>query len=376
MRSILMAVSLCCGMLWTRPLLAWNDVGHMTVARIAYDRLTDGERAAVIEILRHHPHLHEVLLKDRPPHVPEGEWIFVHAATWPDHVRPPRTASHEPIMSHSIYRFHHATWHYANFPYHAGQRESELPNQPLPHVPHPSNPADHTDIIEQLDQSYLIVRGSKAETSHPEVELNRAEIRAVRLCWLFHLIGDIHQPLHVVTLVDERIHELQHGDEGGNKLAIRVNHAAAPRKLHTFWDDLFGTNSHFDKVVQLAEMFNRDPKLAPARLPEYARHRQAWEFAEESYQAAKDVVYQNGRLHYALWSRVESHELSANDVPVLSQQAEDQAHAVAQRRITLAGYRLADRLKFIVSQDSQRDPTRGNVPAPASNRLPISPSLR
>ena len=110
--------------------------------------------------------------------------------------------------------------------------------------------------------------------------------------------------------------------------------------------------------------------------PEFASHKLAWEFAEESYQAAKDVVYQNGQIHYALWSRVESHELAANDVPVLPQQALDQAHALVQRRITLAGYRLAERLKFIVSRDGSRGSSPKNVNSPAQNDPPRQPFLR
>jgi hypothetical protein len=358
---------LACVSLWllvvssSSPLLAWNDLGHMVVARIAYDQLNDQERAAVVAILRHHPHLNELLLKNRPPNATENEWIFLRAATWPDNIRPPRNGSREPVSSHSIYRFHHATWHYANFEYRAGQRETTLPSQPLLHHPLPSHPADRTDIIEQLDHSYMIVRGAERERSEPETSLELAEIRAVRMCWMIHLIGDVHQPLHVVTLVDDRIPELKYGDEGGNKLAIRINHNTAPRKLHALWDDLLGTHAHYPQVVHLAEMFSRDPRLAPAKMPDYARHKQAWEYAEESYQAAKDVVYQNGRLQFALWSRVENHELPVGEVPVMSNEALEQAHALAARRITLAGFRLADRLKYIVSRDASRNFAKRDV---------------
>ena len=367
MRRVLFLMSLCIAASCESTLLAWNDLGHMTVARVAYEKLTESERAAVVDILRYHPHYRELLLKDRPGDATEAEWVFLQAATWPDRVRPPRVASHEPLGAHSIYRFHHGTWHYANFEYRAGQQQTTMPSEPLPHFPRPSNPADDTDIIQQLDHSYLIVRGKERELSHPESELGRAEIRAVRLCWLFHLIGDIHQPLHVATLVDDRIPSLHHGDDGGNKLAVRVNHSSAPRRLHALWDDLLGTQPHFNKVVQLAEVFSRDPRLAPNQLPEFAKHKQSWEFAEESYQIAKEVVYQNGRLHYAMWSRVESHELSSQDVPVLPQQAIDQAHNVARRRITLAGYRLAERLKFIIARDGSR------VYSPNDTAMPIPP---
>ena len=377
MRRILFFVSLC---LWTvvsgRPLMAWNDLGHMAVARIAYERLTENERSAIVTILRHHPHLQELLLKDRPSNATDDEWIFLRAATWPDHVRPPRTASHEPVKSHPIYKFHHATWHYANFEYRAGQQETSLPSRPMPYHPLPSHPADRTDIIEQLDHSYMIVRGTEREQSEPEISLGTREIRAVRMCWLFHLIGDIHQPLHVATLVDERIHGLQFGDEGGNKLAIRINHTSAPRNLHATWDDLLGTHPRYGRVVELAEMFSRDPRLAASQLPEFAAHKLSWQIAEESYQAAKDIVYQNGHLHLTLWSRVESHELSQADVPVLSQEALAQAHSLAARRITLAGYRLAERLKYIVARDTPLGIAAGNTNTSARRGQPVPRAFR
>ena len=348
----------------------------MTVARIAFEKLTDSERAAIVVILKHHPHLHELLLKDRPSQASIDEWLFLRAATWPDNVRPPRDHHRDPVSSHPVYQFHHATWHYVNLEYRAGQRETTLPSHPLPHHPAPSNPADQTNIIEQLDHSYLIVRGREREFSEPELGLHPAEIRAVRMCWLFHLMGDIHQPLHVTTLVEPRIPVLQHGDDGGNKLAIRVNHASPPRNLHSVCDELLGTSSRFEKVIQLAERLSHDPRFAVPRLSEFARRRQAWEFAEESYQAAKEGVYQNGHLHYALWSRVESHDLSAEEVPAMGQQWIDQVRALAERRIVLAGYRLAERLKFIVSHDVHGIDSLGHINYPTIRVQPAGRFVR
>ena len=359
-----------------QTLLAWNDLGHMVVARIAYEQLSESERASVNGLLRHHPHYHEILVKDCPPDAREEEWVFLRAATWPDHVRPPRTGTREPVHSHPIYRFHHPTWHYANFEYRAGQRETTLPSRPLPHQPLPHNAADQTDIIEQIDHSYMIIRGLEPEHSEPETTLSPAEDRAVRLCWLFHLIGDIHQPLHVATLVDDRIPALMHGDEGGNKISVRLNHNSEPRKLHAIWDDLLGTHARFGQIIHLAELFSRDPQLAPARLPEFQNHKQAREIASESYQIAKDSVYQNGSLHYALSSRVDSHELNQENVPVLSKQYLQQAQALSARRITLAGYRLADRLKYIVSREAMKSALKIGLSKQARGSRFESDSLR
>lgn len=338
-----------CLLAWSvtgRPARAWNDLGHMTVSRIAWLRLTERERAAVVSALRHHPHLREVLLKDCPPHTDQDEWLFVNAATWPDRVRPPRVAGREPVKSHPIYRFHHGAWHYANWEFRPGRTSTSADARHLKsgHAVEPG------EIVEQLDHSLLILSGAERERSEPEAELDDSEIRAIRLCWLMHLMGDIHQPLHVINYIDDQIPSLQTGDDGGNKLAIRTNHTSGPRKLHAYWDDILGTHPQWNKVEQAAEMLTHDPSLSAARLPQFERHKLTHEFAEESYQIARSVIYQNGQLHFALWSRVESHELAATDVPVLTQQSVDQAQRVAHQQILLAGERLAQRLKAYVSR--------------------------
>lgn len=371
MRWMLALVCVCFLFLTKDPVHAWNDVGHMAIARIAYDRLTDGERSAVVATLQHHPHYRELLLKDRPPEATKAEWIFLRAATWPDKVRPPREQERAPISDHPVYRFHHPAWHFANFEYRLGQRATNLPSQPLRSKSEPSQYHDQTNIIEQLDHSYLIVRGREPERSKPELEFDPAEIRAIRMCWLFHLMGDIHQPLHVVTLVNPLVPELRNGDEGGNKLAVRINHGSAPRKLHAVWDDLLGTNARYEKIVQIAERLSHDPRLSPAKLFEFSQHRYAREFAEESYLIAKDVVYQEGQMSFAIWSRLESNPVALETVPVLSEHILQQAHAVAERRIALAGYRLAERLKYIVQHDDH--PLKSIESAAAPSRH-VSPS--
>src|SRR4051794_22514834 len=72
-----------------RPTPAWNAVGHMTVAKVAYDDLGKDERKAAHQVLMRHPHYDTYLTKKRPDSVPAEEWVFLRAATWPDYVRGP-----------------------------------------------------------------------------------------------------------------------------------------------------------------------------------------------------------------------------------------------------------------------------------------------
>ena len=77
-----------------------------------------------------------------------------------------------------------------------------------------------------------------------------------------------------------------------------------------------------------------------------------------------------------MWSRVETHELSTENVPAMTQQWIDQVHALAERRIVLAGYRLAERLKFIVSQDVYGVDSLGKISSPTIFIQPAGRSVR
>src|SRR5438105_1365875 len=72
------------------PVAAWNGVGHMIVAKVAYGRLSADDQAALTEALEKHPHYAQYLAAERPDDVGIGEWAAMRAAVWPDWIRPPR----------------------------------------------------------------------------------------------------------------------------------------------------------------------------------------------------------------------------------------------------------------------------------------------
>ena len=323
---------------------AWNDAGHLTIARIAWERLNDSQREKVVAILRKHPHRDELLLKNRPDDATEAEWIFLRAAVWCDHIRPPRNLPKDEIATHPIHKFHRGPWHYVNYPYRAGQTESSLPAHPIQ-----GEGPNATNILDQLDLSMKVLTGETTDDPGRAEGLTDAQNKAVRLCWLFHLIGDLHQPLHAVTLVDEQKFPTgAHSELGGNLIGIRSHIGAPPYKLHAFWDDRLGTDSHFPTVRALAEVLSHDPHLAADQLPEFAQHHDFKGWAAESYLAAKTSVYRDGQLQFALWDDYDRRRITADDVPILPQGAEAQANTLARHRAVLAGYRLAEKIKQIV----------------------------
>ncbi len=334
--AIVVALSVAWGPL---PAWAWNDTGHFLVARIAFLQLLPAQREAIFRKLQKHPHYETLLVYRRPAEVTEMEWAFLRAATWSDYIRPPKNFSGE-VSEHPKYKFHRGPWHYVNFPYRAGQMESALPREPLAH---------ETNILAQLDLTMRVLRGQETHDPGAVADLDADANQAVRLCWLFHLVGDLHQPLHAAALVDAKLfHDGEHGDQGGNLLAIRPDASSAPLRLHAYWDGLLGRDSRFESIRDLADQLTRDPALAPAKLPELTTHRHFRDWAAESYALAKTQAYLDGRLPRIRWADFDSGTIEAEKVPSYSAADAAKAHQLARRRVVIAGHRLADQLKLVV----------------------------
>lgn len=69
------------------PVSAWNDVGHRTVAELAWRQMSAAQRRAATELLEQHPHYKEMLTADLPKGISKDDWAFLSAAVWPDWVR-------------------------------------------------------------------------------------------------------------------------------------------------------------------------------------------------------------------------------------------------------------------------------------------------
>jgi hypothetical protein len=102
------------------------------------------------------------------------------------------------------------TWHYINFPF----KPADMPGSVWPNQPNPDN------ILRAFAHNLDVVK----DTDDAE--------RAVALTRLFHLVGDVHQPLHttVIFTVDYR-----ERDRGGNLVYIRAKDGTRPIPLHQLW---------------------------------------------------------------------------------------------------------------------------------------------
>jgi hypothetical protein len=280
--------------------LAWNEKGHMVTARLAWRQLTEAQRSQVLAILKNHPHYQEYLAANRPEGFSEDEWVFLRATTWADWVR-------------GRQQFDHPTWHYINYPIVPAGSAFD----PAKHEP----PAKQENAVNQLAVCMdKIKNGSEEE-------------KAVYTTWLFHLVGDIHQPLHCTAVFSERFPE---GDRGGNLAMIRIS--SKPINLHAFWDGLLGkgiTPGEIGKDVQEIEQVMKDKDKEVKQ--ELGGHQTFESWAREGLELSKKVVYLDGQLRVAV-------ARSNEDVPEPPAEYAASCGRVARVQIGKAGRRLAEQL--------------------------------
>ncbi len=152
------------------PACAWGAQGHQVIAAIAEDMLTPGAKAAVKKILG-----------------PGGGAVsLASVSTWADDIRMLRPETRP--------------WHYATI------QIAETRYDPAH--------ADSVDVVKALTRE-LAILGDPASERYAREEA---------LKWVVHLVGDLHQPLHVG----------EDHDKGGNLDQVKVNRRSY--NLHAVWD--------------------------------------------------------------------------------------------------------------------------------------------
>lgn len=302
-------LSLICLCILVPSLWAWNDKGHMVIARLAWKELTPEERAKVFAILQKHPHYHQFHTEKKPDGYTEDEWAFLRAATWSDWVR---------NGPKEITKYHMGPVHYVNLSIIAPGYVFNAPG-----------PAQQ-NVVTQLAVSKVIARNGNQED------------RAVHLCWMFHLVGDVHQPLHCTTFYSPHFPK---GDRGGN-LAFAKTTKGSTIKLHAFWDDLFGSSTSVSSVgngVLEAEKIYSEKHEAIDK--ELAMHRKYEDWVREGYEIAKKYAYLDGKLNPV----TEEEKNKEGVVPILPDDYGTNAGKVARYQAVKAGKRLAAEIRDIIN---------------------------
>ena len=235
--SLLLALSLA------PPTFAWGQTGHRVVGRIAERHLSPEAAKAVAELL-----------------APEE---LAYVGTWADDIRS------EPEWGKAN------DWHWVTIP--DGKTYAETEKNP------------NGDLLEAIGR----FEKTLGDRSAPRLE------RVQALKWLTHLIGDLHQPMHVGG----------GDDRGGND--ILVLWFDEPSNLHSVWDGkLIGATE-----LSFSELAAKIDHATPAEVRAWqAGSAIAW--AQES-QVLRRTCYELGnrrlsyRYHHDHWPTVEHRLLQA-----------------------------------------------------------------
>jgi hypothetical protein len=130
-----------------------------------------------------------------------------------------------------------------------------------------AKPAGIPNILTALDDS------RKIAATDPDPQK-----RAIALTWLFHLVGDVHQPLHTSQLFSV---DYPNGDQGGNQICIRTRPGNQPVNLHSFWDEVITRSERLPVLQKLATFLRTRPEFAKPQLTEQHNHFEGW--AKEAF---------------------------------------------------------------------------------------------
>ena len=196
----------------------WGQKGHDVTCAIAEHHLTEKTRAAVLDLL-------------------EGKSL-VYWSNWLDN------ASHTPEYGYS------RTWHYKNID--DGQEYEEAPINPSGDV-----------VVAIRDQVKTLGKSYKKK--------NDKQILALKM--LIHLVGDLHQPMHLGRL----------SDKGGNY--HKITFFTTETNLHSLWDSYLPESAHKWSYTEWQSQIDRVSEVERTRL--IAGDIDDW--AKETYMIASKI---------------------------------------------------------------------------------------
>jgi len=284
---------------------AWDGAGHMLVDQIAWDLMTPAARAQAAELVKP---LDTRFNENQP-------YNFITAGAWMDDMR----------GMGKDYKW--SKLHYIDIPWTPTGTPIEMPEPP--------------NVITGIDDAAKVLRDAKSTPAQ----------RTEALAMLIHFVGDIHQPLHATE---------RNKDRGGNGVLISGVPftdlmAKQGRNLHTFWDKAFRFDSQGPAIVEVwpspeitgrphapgegviaAEAKKIVAQFPRENLPELAKDIDATSWAKESYLEGCLHAYPAGDMG------------DTSMVHVLTPEFAKASRVIADRRIALAGYRLADLLNELL----------------------------
>jgi hypothetical protein len=283
----------------------WNARGHMMVAAVAYNQLTQQAKDRVDALLLLNPDRDNWfdLIPESASATKKKMMIFMVAATWADRIKsdpdyhtdgtqngnvPPNDPSASQNIGYNDLA-RHKYWHFKD---HFFSEDST----PLPAL---QTPNAQTQI-----EAFRTVLSSTTASDR---------LKSYDLSWFLHLIGDVHQPLHCTARVSGTQPQ---GDAGGNGTKL-----TSPSNLHSFWDGVLGAGEKPSTALNsISSLPTPDATLADDLDVSH--------WIDESFDLARQSVYKA--------------PIGAGSGPfTLDSNYKSQARKLAAERIALAGARLA-----------------------------------
>lgn len=273
---------------FTGELFAWGKQGHAAVAEIASSHLNEKTKLALSKLT-------------------QGDSL-TDLANWPDQIR-----------SNKKYR-PYGPWHYTTVP---DFQEYKKPKS-----------SREGSIVEQIKNSLAVLKGNG--------ELG-IFTKKQHLAWLIHLVGDIHQPLHVG----------RPGDKGGN--SIRVLWFGKSSNLHSIWDSKIIDKSRLSYAVLARDLM----KEARKKSINVGGSVEDWANESVSLRAypydlmlkgekPKDAPQKLKPLSdYKSYMKRRGFKPPKKDLPNLSENYYDRNFVIVRERIYQAGIRLANLLNEV-----------------------------
>lgn len=296
------------------PAHAWHAAGHRLSAGIAFDRLGEQQQPLVTAILRAHPRYGQDFVALMPDGIVNGSesakarWIFAHASNWPDQVADRGRTVRE--------KYHRSTWHYVNLPvYLSDDDEKQLAGKLGQNLSTEFSPPLRRglNIIQALQGNLLVWHDAAATDAD----------KAVALCWILHLTGDLHEPMHNVALFSAAL--FPQGDRGGNLIGVRRGKELS--NLHAVWDGLANGFANLTPDEHTRNLLAQDVAGIPSISGWSMQHRQlAIDFAYPAEVRRKLLAQRPG---------------GENPVITLSRDYVATAAGIAESQIIIAGYRIA-----------------------------------
>ncbi|KAA6458700.1 S1/P1 nuclease [Acidobacteria bacterium AB60] len=360
---------LVAGVLWTEPAAwSWGNTGHEAVACAAWKLLDQATKDKIWALLQRVPTRQNAAKTKSIAGFPEWTanlpaglsddeqhmWVFMRAATYPDSLKHTFLHDSDVVPSNMAEATanlgftdpdSHGYWHFVDEAFGTAATANSKP----PSFPTACLKKNAAGNLEPPPTPVSTLPPTPAVNAESEIELlsqkmaggEDPDLMAYDLMWLEHLVGDIHQPLHAAVRYVNGV-----GDTGGNCVEIKIpstvttnfkdasGKSKKPTELHAFWDDLPGAGEQMDTQMALdyaATLPAADADLAKVTDPK------TW--LSESFALAQSDAYASpiGKA------------LGSPTAYVITQAYYDAAAGDAQKRIALAGARLAGLLTGVMN---------------------------